>query len=221
MGKSFFNNYIFIFCITIFVSLTVYPIINEAHLLYVLSLYLILFFYFINESIVKDLLNSEKCNILIYWINILFITAVLIKIIFNFYSEKNDLIKIENKNSPFYNTYIETKNFEKIKILSNYIDNKNKNGIDVIIIASDSALTMISLNQNHNTFDLVFNGNLGYNGTNNLIQKIKDTENTEFLIYTNEEDLFWQESIKIRQYIKDNLIKTGEICNYTIYKNNN
>ena len=87
-----------------------------------------------------------------------------------------------------------------------------------LIISSDSALTMISLNQNNGDFDLVFNGNLGYNGINSLINKIKNSENTEFLIYTNKEDMFWQEPLEIREYIIKNLTKIGEICNYSIYK---
>ena len=46
----------------------------------------------------------------------------------------------------------------------------------------------------------------------------KQSENTEFLILTNEEDCYWQESLSIRNFIIDNLEKTGEILNYSIYK---
>ena len=218
LNDNFFEKYIFIFIVTLFETLTIYPIINEGHILFVLSLYLILFFYFIDTSIINDLFSNNKYDILINWICIIFILAVLIKIIYNFYSEKTNYTRIKNPKSPFYNICIDTTYKEKIDTMSEYINNKNKLGINVIIISSDSALTMISLNQNNGDFDLVFNGNLGYNGINSLINKIKNSENTEFLIYTNKEDMFWQEPLEIREYIIKNLTKIGEICNYSIYK---
>ena len=45
-------------------------------------------------------------------------------------------------------------------------------------------------------------------------------KNTEFLIFTDEDDCYWQESKDIREYIINNFEKSGEIFNYSIYLNN-
>ena len=77
---------------------------------------------------------------------------------------------------------------------------------------------MVELDINNGEFDLAFVGNLGYDGENKLIDKIKELENTEILIFTDEEDCFWQESKKVREYIMENMKRKGEILEYTIYE---
>ena len=64
-----------------------------------------------------------------------------------------------------------------------------------------------------------FVGNFGKNGESGVIENIKNLKSgTQILIFTNEEDMFWQESKTIRKYIIDNLNKIGELENYTIYE---
>lgn len=76
---------------------------------------------------------------------------------------------------------------------------------------------MIELKQSHGVYDLLFNGNLGYNGKNKIKTDILNCENTEFLVVTNEDDLFIQEPPEIRKFILDNLEFKGYISNYSIY----
>ena len=151
----------------------------------------------------------------------IFKATIIIKIFYSYLSEKDSYTRILDQTSPFNYTLISNENYNKISILKKYIKTQNKENKDVIIIAADSALTMITLNKNNQEFDLVFNGNLGYDGENKLIQKIKSLKNTELLIYTNEDDCFWQESKKVRIYIIENLNRTGEILDYSIYELNN
>ena len=54
-----------------------------------------------------------------------------------------------------------------------------------------------------------------------LIEEIKQLRNTKILIKTNEEDVFWQESKKIREYIKNNYIKEETIEDFDIYRVSN
>lgn len=64
-----------------------------------------------------------------------------------------------------------------------------------------------------------FVGNFGKDGESGVIENIKNLKSgTQILIFTNEEDMFWQESKTIRKYIIDNLNKIGELENYTIYE---
>ena len=101
--------------------------------------------------------------------------------------------------------------------MEDYIKEKNSRGIDVIIISYDSAFPMIELKQNHGVYDLLFNGNLGYNGKEQIKEDILNRENTEFLVVTDKKDLFDQEPPEIREFIIDNLNFKGKICNYSIY----
>ena len=72
---------------------------------------------------------------------------------------------------------------------------------------------------NNRELDLLFYGNLGFNGIQNTIDKISEMHDTEFLIFTNEKDCFYQEPIEIREYILENFEKTGEFLDYSIYIN--
>lgn len=204
--------------ITISISLSLLPIINTAHLQYIFPFYLMILFYFLDFTILEELFSKEKHIKFTYIITILILLFIVIKIFYSYLSEKDSYTRISDQTSPFDYTLISNENYNKISILKKYIKTQNKENKNVIIIASDSALTMISLNKNNQEFDLVFNGNLGYNGENKLIEKIKSLKDTEFLIFTNEDDCFWQESPKIRNYIIENLNKTGEILDYSIYE---
>ena len=83
---------------------------------------------------------------------------------------------------------------------------KNKeNNIDTKILSFDAMCYTILTDDNNNNFDLPFLGNLGKNGEEGLIQEIQQLKNTKILIKTNEEDVFWQESKKVRKYIKGRL----------------
>ena len=75
----------------------------------------------------------------------------------------------------------------------------------------------ILTDDNNKNFDLPFLGNLGKDGEEGLIQEIQKLKNTKILIKTNEKDVFWQESKKVRKYIKDNYEKEGTIEDFDIY----
>ena len=78
---------------------------------------------------------------------------------------------------------------------------------------------MVSLKQSHGPYDLIFYGNLGYNGIEKLKQDILSKKHTEFLVLKDKEDLFDQEVVEIRDFMIENLTKCGEICNYDVYCN--
>lgn len=212
------KNLNLIACITIGVTFSVFPIANTAHFIFVLPFYFILLFYLLDITILEDFLASKKSIIISYILTFFIVFFVLVRILFFHFVEEKDFVRIEDQKSPFYNIYISQENYEKINVMTNYIKTKESNGKNVIIMSFDSAFTMISLNKNNDEFDLVFNGNLGYNGDSKMIEKIKTSKNTEFLILTDEEDCFWQESKIVRKFILENLNKKGEILNYSIYE---
>ena len=65
--------------------------------------------------------------------------------------------------------------------------------------------------------DLPFNGNMGKDGANGVINQIKSLQNSKVLI-TKEKDDIYQESTQIREYIQNNMKLIGEISQFLIYK---
>ena len=114
--------------------------------------------------------------------------------------------------------YFGPKDYEIVTKVSNYIADQKKAGNDVIILSYNACLANIPLKINNGTLDLIFEGNLGKEGSFGVIEKIKNLKNTKILILTDEEKRYWQEPPEIFEYITNNLTKTGEILDYSIYE---
>lgn len=219
-SKQHKQNFNLLGCITIGVTFSVFPILNTAHFIFIMPFYFILLFYFFDITILEDFFSSDKAVSIAYILTLCILFFVLIRVLFFHYVEEKDFIQIQDASSPFNNIFVSEEYYEKIDVLSDYIINEEKNGKKVIIISFDSAFPMINLKKSNQEFDLVFNGNLGYNGENKMIEKIKSSTNTTFLILTDEDDCFWQESKVIRNFITNNLSKKGELLDYSIYELN-
>ncbi len=213
----FFENLTLLFIFSIFHTFMIFPIINNAHLIYTFSFHLIFIFYYFDNLIFNDLFNDIHYKIKINFFSITILIILLLRIISNFIGDYKYIEFYSNSNSPFYLMFIEKKNIEKLNILENYIKEKNSNNIDVIIFSYDSAFPMVELKQSHGAYDLLFNGNLGYNGKEKIKADILNRKNTEFLVVTDEKDLFEQEPPEIRDFIINKLNFKGTICNYSIY----
>lgn len=75
----------------------------------------------------------------------------------------------------------------------------------------------VNLNRNNGDFDLYFFGNLGAEGEQGLINKIKELKNTIILTEKEEENFIGQESINVRNYVINNYKNVGEIQEFNIY----
>ena len=219
INKECFENLTLIFIFAIGMNFVIFPIVNIAHLIMALPLYLIFLFYLFHILIVESLFGDKKYEKNIKWFCIVILFILLIRIFANMLFE-DDATFIKDKDSNFFGTYVYDSILEKSAEVEQYILEQNSNGIDVMILSYDAAFPMINLKQNHGVYDLLFNGNMGYNGIEKTKQDIIDRKNTQFLLVTEEEDLFWQESKEIREFIMENLNSIGEINNYTIYSNN-
>ena len=120
-------------------------------------------------------------------------------------------------NSPYFGVLIKKERYQNLKRITAYIRKNNENGTEVKVLSADAGLYSTYLCKNNKNFDLPFLGNLGKDGEEGLIQEIQQLKNTKILIKTNEEDVFWQESKKVRKYIKDNYEKEGTIEDFDIY----
>ena len=66
--------------------------------------------------------------------------------------------------------------------------------------------------------DLTLKGNLGKDKVEGLILLINNMKEVEILIDKNEIDMHYQESKKVREYVKNSMEKIGEIEEFEIYK---
>ena len=107
--------------------------------------------------------------------------------------------------------------FRKIKPykITEYIDSSEKR---VIILSNQAAVYFIPLKISNGFMDLPFLGNMGKDGEDELIKQIQEMENVQFLIIKEDEELFYQESKKANEYIRNNLALVGEIEEFDIYE---
>ena len=99
----------------------------------------------------------------------------------------------------------------KIEELNKYIENNNDK---VIIFSQDAALYNIPKKRSNGAMDLPFLGNLGYNGEDNMVEKLSNMTGYKILI---KKERFWQESEKIIEYIKNNFAKQEDIEDFQVY----
>ena len=217
-SEFFFINIKFLSCMAIFSTLICFPIANSAHVLYILSFYFLVWFYFLDYVMLESCFTENKYEkgcvlfcliIIIFWIGRLSIAYI---------DTYNEIVLIDDKSSKYNQLYIYDEGLERSSELKEYILEKQKENKKVIILSYEAVLPMTELDINNGDFDLAFVGNLGYDGENRLIEKIKNLENIEILIFTDEEECFWQESKKVREYIVDNMKKNGELLNYSVYE---
>lgn len=215
LNKDVNQNIIFLFCISIGMTLNAFPIINYYHLTMVCLFYYLLFAYSIYITFLKDFFDTEKMLIFIRTICCLIFIALYIYSGYQYFKVKN--LKKFDSSSIFYNAYVEDEDLERINTICSFIKNENESGINILVLESTAAEYMVNLQKSNNEFDMLLYGNLGFNGVQKTIDKMSKMKNTKFLIFTDEEDCFYQTPTEIRNYVIDNFTKTGEILDYSIY----
>ena len=78
---------------------------------------------------------------------------------------------------------------------------------------------MIPINRYNKNYDMFTVGNLGKAGEDGQIENIKrNRENIKILIKNNKYKLNWQSPKKVRNWIINNMNKTGQIGIFDIYE---
>ena len=201
------NNLITMLSIGIPILLMSYPICNEYHAILGLSILIVAVIYMLYISIIKDFIKTKIVNICI---TIMVIIIMLLQIKLITININNFNINV-SFNNPYFGAVITQQTKEKIEKVNRYIKEKDEK---VIIFSQDAALYNIAEKRNNGEMDLPFRGNLGYKGEDNMLEQIKSKNGYEILI---KDEMFWQESQKIHEYIKENYEKIGEIEEFQIY----
>lgn len=212
------TNTKFLLCLAIGLSLTMFPIVNRYHINMVVLFYYLVFVSIIDTIFVREVLQSKSHQTIAVAICFCTMFCLYARVGYSYATQYRKLEHFD-KNHPFYNAAISLENKERIDQMTNYIQAKQAEGTNVIVLSYEAVAYMVPLGINNREFDLPFVGNFGYHGVQKTIEKIAKLENTEILIFTDEEDCFYQESKEIREYMMNHLQKSGEILNYSIYIN--
>lgn len=195
---------------SIFLNFSLFPIANLYHTSLAILLNVIIFIYILEKLLFYKL---ESKAILSFIIVFLYMVINSFGIICGYRASKN--VKITDKENIYFSSNMSQELNKKIEEVTKYIKEKENEGIDVICISADGAVYMTYLHKNHGELDLCFRGNLGYNGTENVIKKIENLKNTEILVNQNS---YWQEVEELRSYVFENYEYIGTIEDLKIYK---
>lgn len=103
---------------------------------------------------------------------------------------------------------------KRIEEIDTYILEKNNS---IRILDASAALYMIPINQYHKNYDMFNKGNFGENGINKLIEEIRNSEDSYYMILKDQYSKNWQTPLEIIEFVKNNYNKVDEISIYDVY----
>ena len=213
LNDNFTKISVFFACFTFTSLLIGYPIFNIYHIKLALIVPIVYCIYIAEQFVVnaKELfeLNIIK-KIIIGYISI----ALIVNIVYLGVTLSRGFYEINYK-EPYFSMFATKEMQEKINEVTNFVKLKEKNNQKVIIFSEEANIYQILLEKNYQDFDLPLLGNWGYKGEEKVLEKIKNMEDTFILI--KDKSATEQESKKIKDYIKGNYNKTGEIADFEIY----
>ncbi len=110
---------------------------------------------------------------------------------------------------------------QRINEIDTYIKKQLENGKKVYILDAEAAVYNIPLDIYNKDYDIFLKGNIGKDGEEGLIEKIKiqskDT-NTIFLVRNDNFSQNWQTPLKVVNYVKNNFNKIDEVSIYDVYE---
>lgn len=202
-----------IFSLSAFILIV--PICNLYHLKLAGILTLISFIYGLHYLIYPIVAEGKRLLLIILILSSLITIIMGILSIRGIVSYAKEINKIKNE-SPFYGGIIEDNLKEEIREVSIYIQNNDKN---VIVLSTYSPFYSIVLNNLDNKeYDWPLRGNLGKDGEEGLINKIKKLENTQILLLENDKDEIYQFTYEVKKYIKENMKYIDKIQRFNIYE---
>lgn len=191
------------------------PISDKVHFSVAVIPSIISFSHLLKKTIEK--IDIKRTNFISIFINTQL--TLLFIIIFAFlYSQavqnaKNININTEIKHYKYLN--LPQYSIKDIKEMDEFIISQSK---DVYILDFIASYYMIPIDRYTKDFDMFNLGNFGSKGEQGQIEKIQKTENAMFLIRKDGYRRNWQNPENVREYVKNNMTKTGEIGAFDIYE---
>lgn len=205
------------------IIIVMYPISDKIHFLIggLIAIIGMLYMFFLLGKLVYDKINGDK-KLKIYKIVTSLIWLVMFAVILsigltNLY---NYVKKEKNKEIKHYK-YIEMSQGlkDKIKSIDNYILEAEQNGDRVYILDAEAAIYMIPIDRYNKGYDMFLKGNIGKDGEQGQIEKIKQKNDNEIILVRKSNlKTNWQTPKEVVKYVRENLEKIGEINIFEIYK---
>lgn len=191
------------------------PISDKVHFSVAVIPSIISFSYLLKKTIEK--IDIKRTNFISIFINTQ-LTLIFIIIFAFLYSQavqnaKNININTEIKHYKYLN--LPQYSIKDIKEMDEFIISQSK---DVYILDFIASYYMIPIDRYTKDFDMFNLGNFGSKGEQGQIEKIQKTENAMFLIRKDGYRRNWQNPENVREYVKNNMTKTGEIGAFDIYE---
>lgn len=205
------------------IIMVMYPISDEIHFL-IGSLISIIGLIYLICLLGKIIYKKINCNKKYKKYKI--ITLIIWTLIFSIISTRGiknlyEYINVE-KNTEiqhYKNIEIEENLKRRINKIDKYILKKEQEGKKVYILDAEAAIYMVPLNKYNKDYDMFLKGNIGKDGEEGQIQKIKQKdENTLYLIIRKDLICNWQTPLNVINYIRENLELVEEISIYEVYR---
>lgn len=128
----------------------------------------------------------------------------------------------KSKLEAFKYTHIVEEEEQNILGVAGYVITYEKeNNIPMYITTSNSTVFNIIRDKNEGIFELPLHGNMGNEDYNKAINQLKELEakHDKFavLIYTDDDNMFWQDAKEIPEYIRKNYTKDEEFLIFSTY----
>ena len=215
------ENILTMFIYSFSIIILMYPIADEIHFLIATLIAIITAIYVIgmfgkkmyNRINYNKKYKTYKIATLIIWIALL--AVILTTSINNLYQY---IIAEKNQELKHYKNIIVEKYLQKrINDIDNYIiENENKK---VYMLDAEAAIAMIPLDKYNKDYDMFLLGNIGKDGEEGQIEKIKQREkDTIYIIRMKERPQNWQTPQRVIEYIRENLNFIGTVDAYEIYE---
>ena len=200
-----------------------YPISDEIHFLIASTITFIglaYILYLLGIAIYNKInLQSKKK---IYKITSLLISIILIAFIavrgienITEYTKQEKNETIEHYKNIQISEYLQ----ERINEIDNFILEQEKENKKVYILDAEAAIYMIPINNYNKDYDMFLKGNIGKDGQEGQIQKIKQKATNEIILIRKRNlQSNWQTPTDVVDYVRENLEFMGEVSIYEVYK---
>lgn len=216
-------NLLTILVYSLSIIIVMYPISDEIHFLIggLIAIIGLIYVTFLLCKIIYDKIKINKKFKIYKLLTSLICVIVFGSILKTMLSNIYDYMKIE-KNveiSHYKNIEVSENLVERIKNMDNYILQKEQEGQKVYILDSDAAIYMIPINKYNKDYDMFLNGNIGKDGEQGQIERIKNKDKNELLLIRKSKfKSNWQTPLEVIKYIRDNLEKIDSVSIYDVYK---
>lgn len=202
-------------------ALLIYPIADKMHFLIGTFILMISIPFAIKFS-ARDLFSKINSGYRATIANVVAVTLFIVFIVLlgknvgesfsNIYSHREKLSNVKH----FEHLYIEDYLSNRIEDTNKKIEELKNTGAEVFILDSEAAIYNIVKDEYYKNYDMFNRGNFGENGEETIMQNIKDSHNTYYLVRTPEMALNWQTPRGIVDEIRTYQLK-GRVGLFDIY----